>query len=659
MIDVIYENVLQFSLTNSDLEGIELLQSKVSQKKDFEKVVKLYFNLDELEKKEVIVETERYEADDLLSNKRYLFLDPARAGSFYGLTTNNLNYLLGVDYSKMLDDVFKPLQPAKFSVEQVHKETSSHRLKYLICKVISLFEYATVTCCRRELKTPIFLHDDKLIYSLDFFNSNKNKSVFTLGYIRNGIKYLFVDDKAYVKFLMDKNSNEIEVNEDSNTGVCDFCKQEKALINQFGKKPYPLKNLKNFTSTMPSVFYANDKNELATTLRCCRECFEILSQADQQMNYFKVGVLSEERIGSKQNNHYQIYGYIDSPLQKKVDYSYMKSALESLFGTKQDALTTIEQVSGHDEIFDDDLPTIVDIFVSNYDGQSNTALLNLRNINPYLFRKYSKIYRWINHFNRFFTFRSWKGNFGEIFKDMSKTDKKISFEVFEAFLHEKTLDEEQIIQKFLPLLKRKFIAHIEPKDERHFKYLAIDILNILIINKLRKQEEIMTFDEAQLVLLYEKEDENKVKKTLYKAKPIKEIVQAMGIEWSDVEIALLDLGMIVRESVSDLKRSRDTDVEKVFMRKVDFSGMNPDDTMYFIAFLEEKFKQYKNYIFGLDNKRERLAKVGLLLQVDNNVSSERAGYLIALGYELATVIGRKIYQLNHPEKNKEKNNESK
>lgn len=169
----------------------------------------------------------------------------------------------------------------------------------------------------------------------------------------------------------------------------------------------------------------------------------------------------------------------------------------------------------------------------------------------------------------------------------------------------------------------------------------------------------MTFDEAQLVLLYEKEDENKVKKTLYKAKPIKEIVQAMGIEWSDVEIALLDLGMIVRESVSDLKRSRDTDVEKVFMRKVDFSGMNPDDTMYFIAFLEEKFKQYKNYIFGLDNKRERLAKVGLLLQVDNNVSSERAGYLIALGYELATVIGRKIYQLNHPEKNKEKNNESK
>ena len=80
MIDVAYENVIQFDMLDDTLEGRDLLESKVStaigegKNKEFENVVKLYFDLDNLEEKNIYFEVEKYVANDYLSNKKYLLL---------------------------------------------------------------------------------------------------------------------------------------------------------------------------------------------------------------------------------------------------------------------------------------------------------------------------------------------------------------------------------------------------------------------------------------------------------------------------------------------------------------------------------------------------------------------------------------------------------
>ncbi len=66
MIDIAYENVIAFDMLDRTLKGRELLESKVSQtigegkNKEFKNVIKLYFDLDNLEAKKIYIESEKY-----------------------------------------------------------------------------------------------------------------------------------------------------------------------------------------------------------------------------------------------------------------------------------------------------------------------------------------------------------------------------------------------------------------------------------------------------------------------------------------------------------------------------------------------------------------------------------------------------------------------
>ena len=654
MIDVAYENVIQFDMLDDTLEGRDLLESKVSttigegKNKEFENVVKLYFDLDNLEEKKVYIETEKYVDKNFISNKKYLFFNPSRAGAFNGVSINYIRYILSVELLKDKEsevEYFKPLQLVKFSLLNLYNAIP--RLKNILQEMISFYQY---TLEDKNLLLNFIYHNQE-IDSNEFYKKFNSPNLFTLGYIKEGKKILLCENDDYIKYLLTEQTKLTDSSKLKVEGVCDFCKESKKLINNFGSNPYPLKHLKNFTSTMPSVFYENNKKTLEKNIRCCVDCFKKIAQGDYQLDSFLIGTLQEECINCKNKQRYNIYAFIDVPFRQDIDYENIQYGMKYLFGNKN-ALDTTQKVVRNEDIFDEDWNIILNIFVTKKTDKINQTILNLRNINPHLFRKYNKIFNFINELNEELTYRTWKGNFSDIFSTISKADKRVSFEIFEAFLNEKDLDIERLIKRFLPLVKRKFIASVDEKAyQTHYRHLLLDIANVLIIDNLRKKEKILAFDIMKLIESYENED----KKKLYRKKDASEIVKALGFEWSDLEIGLFDLGMIIQETVSDIKSNKSTDIEKVFMRKMNFTGMRVDEIMSYIGYLEQKFQDYSKFIYRLDNKRERLSNLGIALnQKEIDVSPEKSAYLIAFGYELSTTISNKIGAIVNKEKKENK-----
>ncbi len=668
MIDVAYENVIQFDMVDDTLEGRDLLESKVSTTvgdgKEFEKVVKIYFDLDNLQERSIYFETEKYESDNYLSNKKYLLLQAPRGNSAYTYpSTTNFLYLLGISFQpnkkNTINKRVETIPNAKNHIYYLYEKTNIKKeLKEILFQIlINFYRYRVLdknvylTLCTHFKN----IDTDKVFNIKNFLEKYQNQNIFTIGYILNGEKYLFCENRDYIDLLISEKNKSSDDSKLKISGVCDFCKQTKKLINNFGAKPYPLKNLKNFTSTMPSIFYENKKNNLTKNIRCCVECFEKISQSDYKLDSFQIGTLREECINCKNKQRYNVYAFIDVPFKQDIDYDDIKYAMQYLFGTKN-ALETVQKTVKNEEIFDENWKIILNIFIVNRGSkkEKNETVLNLRNINPHLFKKYNQIFNFINELNEELIYRTWKGNFSDIFSTISKADKRVSFEIFEAFLNEKKLDVEKLIKKFLPLVKRKFIASIDEKVYRaYYKYLLLDIANILIIDNLRKKEKILTFDIDNIIESYENDN----KKKLYRKKETKEIAETLGFEWSNLEIGLFDLGMILQETVSDVKSNKSTDIEKVFMRKMNFTGMRIDEVMGYIGYIEDKFKDYGKFIYRLDNKRERLSDLGIALnQKEIDISPEKSAYLIAFGYELSTTISNKIGAKINKEKEENKQN---
>lgn len=499
-----------------------------------------------------------------------------------------------------------------------------------------------------------FVYHNQVLTSQEFSMQFNKSHLFTMGYIQNGQKKLLCENNDYINYLLEQKAKAADVSKLKNEGVCDFCQKSKKLIDNFGAGDYPLKHLKNFTSTMPSVFYDNNKRTLNRNIRCCVECFEKIAQADYKLSNFQIGLLREECINCKNKQRYNVYAFIDTPFEQDIEYDNIKYAMQHLFGNKE-ALTAIQKTIEDDEVFDEDWKVIVNIFVAEKTDKINQSILNLRNINPHLFNRYNQIFSCINDLNEALTYRTWKGNFSDIFSTISKADKRVSFEIFEAFLNEKNLDIERLIKRFLPLVKRKFLTSeakkLEDPYKTHYKYLLLDITNILIIDNLRKKEDIVAFEIEGLIESYE----NDKKEKRYRTKPTQEIVKSLGFDWSDLEMGLFDLGMLIQETVSEIEKSKDTKIEKVFMRKMDFTGMRQDEVMSYIGYLEGKFQDYKNFIYRIDNKRERLSYIGIALnQQGIDMSPEKSAYLIAFGYELSTTISNKIGSIVNKEKEEKK-----
>lgn len=667
MIDVAYENVIQFDMVDDTLDGRELLESKVSKtigedkSKKFQNVIKLYFDLDNLKEKNIYFEIERYVADNYLSNRKYLLLEAPRGNSAYKYPSLiNISYIIGINFkaSKKLKKLkrVENIPDAKnliyylFEKTNIKKEMQQIFFKILVhfyrYRLLDKNVYLTLSTCFKQIDT------NQTFKVKQFLEKYQKQAIFTIGYILNDKKHLFCDTDDYINLLI---ADKKEASDNSLLkieGICDFCKKTKKLINTFGSKPYVLKNLKNFTSTMPSIFYENKKNNLTKNIRCCIECFLKVSQSDYQLDSFQIGQLREIKIKGS-GNSFPVYAFIDTPFKQDIDYNDIKYGMKFLFGN-QNALDTAQKVVRNEDIFDEDWNIIINIFIVNRGSkkEKNETVLNLRNINPHLFKKYHKIFEFINDLNKELTYRTWKGNFADIFSTISKADKRVSFEIFEAFLNEKDFDSEGLVERFLPFVKRKFIASIDEKIyQQHYRYLLLDIANILIIDNLRKKENILAFEITNLIESYENDN----KKKLYRKKEIQEIVKALGFEWSDLEIGLFDLGMIIQESVSDIKSNKSTDIEKVFMRKMDFTGMRVDEVMIYIGYIEQKFQDYKNFIYSIDNKRERLANLNIALnQQEVDITPQKSAYLIAFGYEMSLTISNKIGNIVNQEKKEKK-----
>lgn len=168
MIDVAYENAVQFDILDKTLNGRELLESKVSttigtgNNKEFENVVKLYFDLDNLEDRIIYFEVEKYVKDDFLSNKKYLLLQPPRGNSAYTYPTSmNINYFIGFNY-KLNKKNIKPkrlevIQNSKNSIYYIYeKEKTGKELNNILGEI--LYEFYRYRLLDKEVYLTLCCH---------------------------------------------------------------------------------------------------------------------------------------------------------------------------------------------------------------------------------------------------------------------------------------------------------------------------------------------------------------------------------------------------------------------------------------------------------------------------------------------------------------------
>lgn len=126
----------------------------------------------------------------------------------------------------------------------------------------------------------------------------------------------------------------------------------------------------------------------------------------------------------------------------------------------------------------------------------------------------------------------------------------------------------------------------------------------------------------------------------YKPKSTTELKKSLSTDWSEAEMAIIDLGRLVSGIVYEIKKAKNTDIEKVFLSKIDFVEMSFDDVRAYCGFLQSKMGEYAKAIEYLDFKRNELGAIQLVLEKNKNqaVSPKAIGYFLSFGYNISGLL---------------------
>lgn len=627
MYDALLEHSLSADIISNDLKGDEILfaQTKPVDSK-CKRVVKLYFDVSQKENPTIYFETEAIFEN--AHNKYLYFGNPRGNGASKYLTTEKLETILESQaINKKLEKSDNPKNPIVQNKNSFCTVKNIFGLFYSE-KSESLF-IDSVFIDLNNKNTPLRIGD--------FIKRYEKNSLFVLG-VYAKLKYLiFSSSKKYREMLLKQISPQDTANKkDINLfGICDFCKQHKILKKEFaGQGINSIKNIKTFTTTKQSVCYQLNNKDIRRNIRCCESCFNLISQIDKKLDAFRIGVLQEKALNATKTGRFPVYATIQNPTNSDLNFSQIQKRLGTIFGGNKDAFDAIQDECGSNPVFDKKI--IFNIYIADYDGKSHSTILNIRNINPRLFEKYFQIIEFIMELNNYFTYRNWKGNFSDMFKTLSMADYRVGLDVFTAILNNFPIDGKKIAELYGHLLRKRFL-NADDKSKQEIKYLPIDIFSILLFEQLRQKEEILEFDKELFLAREEiKDDKDTVVEIKYKPKNTAELKRSLGTDWSEAEMAVIDLGRLVSSIVNDIKKAKSTDIEKVFLSKIDFVEMGFDDVRAYCGFLQSKMGEYTKAIKYLDFKRNELGEIQLTLEKNKNqaVSPKAIGYFLSLGYNI-------------------------
>ena len=640
MYDALLEHSLSAGIVGKDLSGEDFLleQTKPIDEK-CKRVVKLYFDIGKHDKPTIYFETEVIFDG---AYKKYLYFGNAgRQSSNYYLTTQEWSYVSGYQINN-----------DKKKKEETKKKTQKKKIPLLNNENFCIKKISTLFYSNGELIENIAFKDikgDAWLDLKDFEKLYKNDSLFILGVYAKSKYLLFCDSRKYRKTIQQLSSSEDkpQAKKEEIAGICDFCQENKILKKEFkGGGVEELKRLKTFTSTKKSVCYQLNNKDIGKNLRCCESCFNLIAQIDRKLDGFKIGYLKEEKLNSKEKDkrNFVIYATIQNPTNSAINFKNIHSRLETIFGGNKNAFDSIRQECGENPIFDKKI--IFNIYIADFDGKAHSTVLNIRNINPRLFEKYFKAMEFISVFNEYFTHRGWKGSFSDMFKTLSMADYRVGLDVFTAVLNNFSIDGKYIAGLYGHLLRKRFL-NAEDKDKPEIKYLPMDIFSILLFEQLRQKEDILEFKKELFLNRKEKKDEQgKVAEVSYEPKSTAELKQSLGTDWSESEMAVIDLGRLISSIVYEVKNKKNTDIEKVFLSRLDFVEMSFDSVRAYCGFLEQKMREYSKAIGYLDLKRNDLGTIQLALEKNKNhsVAPKSVGYFLSFGYNISGLLWGKAAQ---------------
>ena len=635
-------------------ESTDPILGKVTHIKNSETTYMIFFNIDD--KTLDLSETKKFSTKH---PEKYLYITESGNVPYYSPSTINLGNITGYIEKKKKDGTIE-LNDKKTIIGSLAKQMNfvlfqdDINIRSIIDSVLKIF-YSEKKILKKGKEEKILALNNE--YYEQIVTINDKLGFYTIGFIKDNKKFLLAELREYKNFLKeykfggkDQKREKIE----KHLYVCDFCGKEKELVSNFGKtNPYKLASLKMFGSTYIKGFYSIDNSDknLFKTIRCCPECIRMIQNTDNYLsrNHY-VTKLTPVSLGKGKSKNDSIHVYLFTRkilgFKTPEEIELIIDIVKIIFGERKqlDAkLSAISTIIDKLSIgIDDFQDASVDLFFEITDGKQKHQIIHeARNLSVTSISDILKKLNIITEIRKMLIPNSERHfDLRYIFELISLFNYKVSVDVIKSFFLKRIPLKDVILKGMLKQIRSANFDSYPEKLGYLYKPLTLDLsLTFSFIELLNREDHKMEIITKELVL-----DENEEKRL--RAKPIRTFVEKIYIGLTQSEISLMEIGEIIHDISSELYLHGKKDREKIFLSKIDYTGMSKEDIEKLIVFINGKVSQYHTDLkYIAASLAEKLNQV--TIEINNyTIDKIRAVLRIVDGYNLKKRISIMAATLN-------------
>jgi len=583
MIEATYED------SKIDSKDKKLIDTLINTNSDdmFESTYLIYFDLDN---QRIQIESKKYIANH---NQQYLYITEGGNLPQYAPTVRELTKITQIPAKKNKNQKIKKVKRSVISGVQYIMEKANTYPKKLI-KILETIEntfYSDEAVFTEGKKKGHFKLKDK--HDKVFENIPNKGSIYSLGYIQNGSKQLLCNMPEYVNLLEEYKFPSLTV-KNSKVGICDFCGEEKPLIDDFGKGDYRLNTLKMFGSTYKKGFFNLDnKKDLWKTIRCCEGCIKILQKMDNRVDdEYRIATLTSSSGSGRNRKQITIYLLVRDSLGRsssRQGYAELNNMMKSSFGSSSihSTLENIAELKNRMLAMPQDI--VIDLYFNIKSQQKNQVLYEVKNVYLPDIQNMLGILFHLEKIKRLFYPKSYF-NLNRIFQILSLYNYKVSVDTIKDFFFQKTPAIDSIMGAMNKHLRSSVFNSYPDNKAYIYNQLSMDVSLFITfakyLNKEYKMEKI-----TKSLILEEYTDDEQIK---YYPKDIRQFVDNVYQGLEDWEISMMELGELIKNIANKLAQNGKKGREKVFLEKINFNGMDNKKLQEYLVFVNKKIIQYAN-----------------------------------------------------------------
>jgi hypothetical protein len=607
---------------------------------DFESTYLIYFDLDNAD---ILIESKKYIQDH---NQQYLFITEQGNVPQFAPTTRDLKRVIEIPYKKKKNGSNKKDNKSIISgIQYIMNDVDlfPSTINKILNKIEKDFFKPEPEFPKNGKKGARSLQDK---YLKMFEKIPAKGSLYALGYIYQGQKELVSEHEEYVELLKEYKFPSLKT-ESAKTGICDFCGQEKALIDDFGKGNYKLNSLKMFGSTYKKGFYnLNNKKDLWKTIRCCDDCIKILQKMDNRINdKYQIATLTSSSGKGQNQKRITIYLIIREFLGKNKGsnkYSDLNEIISTTFSSDSIHNTIKNLAELKNRFLTLPQNIALDLYFNIKSQQKNQVVYEVKNLSiPDIQNMLEKLLH-LEKVKRLFYPNSYF-NLNRIFQIISLYNYKVSVDTIKDFFFRKIPSIDTILKAMNKHLRSSVFRSYPANKSYLYNQLSMDLaLLITFVNYLNKEYKMERITKSNILKEYE--DDGDIK---YHPKDIRQFVDKIYKNLEDWEISMMELGELIKNISIKLAQNNKKGREKVFLEQINFNGMDNEKLKDYLVFINKKIVQYSN---DLKNRQqdfaEKLNQITIDIQnyeIDPKISVLR----IIDGFNLKTRAWRMANEINN------------